>query len=237
MSNIASSPVVVVTEERKRRRGLLWLAAGAAVVLTSGSTFALWSANDTFTGGTITAGDLNLVQTADTSFWDVSGDRTDETTTVPGTDGSQQGHTITPATWRSVPGDKVAAAFSADVTLEGDNLVGKLSVSGIAEADGNPSMTWSYEVYHDDALLVSETALPSDATLAYISAPGTGQADGGEDGSSTVLSQADKTEDYTVVLYGTFTDVADRTDVTNADELSDVSLNLDQVRDTGALFG
>src|SRR5262245_31002210 len=142
-------PVVVVTEERKRRRGLLWLAGGTAAVLLSGSTFALWSASDTFTGGTITAGDLNLVKSADTSFYDVSADRKDATTTVPGTDGSQKGHTITPDTWRIVPGDKVAASFSSDVTLEGDILVGKLSIAGLsALTDGNASVDWTYEVYN-----------------------------------------------------------------------------------------
>ncbi|WP_194762945.1 alternate-type signal peptide domain-containing protein [Microbacterium sp. UFMG61] len=218
MDNHAST--IVVTEERKRRRGLVWVGLGAVALLSGGSTFALWSANDTFAGGDITAGDLNLVQTADTSFYDVSADRADATETLVGTDGTQLGHLIDDASWRAVPGDKVAAAFSADVTLEGDNLVGKLSVAGLdAMIDGNASMTWSYEVYNKGTLLVSETAVPADSSLFYLSAPATGQADGIDDGvpmaatagdvaGSTVFQMTDTSEDVTVVLYGTFDSTA-----------------------------
>lgn len=242
-----TTPVVVI-EEKKKRRGLLWVGLGTAVLLSGGSTFALWSASDTFTGGTITAGDLNLVQQADTTFYDVSADRTDATTVVPGTDGSQLGHAIDEATWRIVPGDKVAAAFSADVTLEGDNLVGKLSIDGFSGVtDGNPDLVWSYQIYSGGDLLVDESALPGNGTLLYLSAPGAGQADGQEDGvvkvptpgggaATTVFTLDDTSETFTVVVYGTFNDVDDRTDVTTADTLSDLDLKLDQVRDTGAIF-
>lgn len=242
-----TAPVVVI-EEKKKRRGLLWVGLGTAALLTGGSTFALWSASDTFTGGTITAGDLNLVQQADTSFYDVSPDRTDATTVVPGTDGSQRGHVIDEASWRIVPGDKVAAAFSADVTLEGDNLVGKLSVEGFSGiTDGNPDLVWSYQIYSGGDLLVSESGVPADGTLLYLSAPGIGQADGSEDGvvkaptaggsaATTVFTLDNTTETFTVVVYGTFNDVDNRTDVTTADTLSDLDLKLDQVRDTGAVF-
>ncbi|MER7798264.1 alternate-type signal peptide domain-containing protein [Microbacterium sp. NPDC096154] len=207
---------VIVTEERKRRRGLIWVGLGAVALLSGGSTFALWSANDAFSGGDVTAGDLDLAQTADTAFYDVSTDRVDEGDTIPGTDGTQPGHTIDSATWRAVPGDKVAAAFSADVTLEGDNLVGKLSIAGFdAMTDGNASMAWTYEVYNQDTLLVTETALPADGTLLYLSAPQAGQAAGAEDGiakaptagseaAATVYTMGAVTEDVTVVVYGTF---------------------------------
>lgn len=220
MSTPSTAPVVVVTEERRRRRGLAWVAGGAALLL-GGSTFALWSASDTFAGGTITAGDLNLVQTRDTTFWDVSGDRTDATATVPGTDGSQLGHSLDPAdasTWRIVPGDKVAATFSANVTLEGDNLVGLLSLDGLDERTaGISGLSYSYEVYQAGRLVVQETALPAtaDAPLLYLSAPGTGQADGGEDATiagpaggaaaaTAVFPMTTTTEDLTVVVYGSF---------------------------------
>ena len=72
--------IIVITEEKKKRRGaLLLVAGGAAALLAGGSTFALWTATDGFTGGEITAGDLNVVKTADTTFWDVSADRDDAT--------------------------------------------------------------------------------------------------------------------------------------------------------------
>ncbi|WP_162621770.1 SipW-dependent-type signal peptide-containing protein [Microbacterium suaedae] len=263
---------VVVTEERKRRRGLVWVGLGAVALLAGGSTFALWSANDSFAGGDITAGDLNLVSTNDTTFWDVSSDRTDATETIPGTDGSQLGHTIVNDTWRAVPGDKVAAAFSADVTLEGDNLVGKLSIAGFNDIiEGNASLDWTYEVYSEEGLLVTETAMPADGTLLYLSAPAAGQEAGLEDGidkpqegaaaaATAVYNMAAVTEDVTVVVYGTFdvtagdagqattnadgtysdqttAETGTRQDALTVETLAGMQLQLDQVRDTGAIFG
>ena len=255
--------IVVVVEEKKKPRALLW-AAGAAVatLMLGGSTFALWSANAGFGGGTITAGDLNLVQTLDTAYYDVSDDREDATTTVPGTDGSQPGHIIEAiADWRIVPGDKVAAAFSADITLEGDNLVAKLSLTGLsAMEDENDSMTWTYEVYQDEALLLDERDLPGDGTLFYLSAPETGQAAGAEDAfDTTVYPMSAVTEDFTIVIYGAFdaeageagksvvdsngiyedqtTDATGtRQDATMTSVLAQMKLQLEQVRDTGLVF-
>lgn len=269
MSTNTTAPVIVVTEEKKRRKGLLWVAGGAALLL-GGSTFALWSATDTFGGGTITAGDLNLVKAEDTTFWDASSDRLDATATITGTDGSQPAHPLAPAdasTWRMVPGDKVAAAFSADVTLEGDNLVGLLTLDGLEAIDsGITGMSYSYEVYQAGELVVSETALPTvaGAPLLYLSAPGTGQdagledatADGpvaGGEAATTVYGMTENTEDFTVVIYGMFfvdgdgdfqytgedadSTVIDRVDVTASDVLAELTLSLEQVRDTGAQYG
>ncbi|GIG23824.1 alternate-type signal peptide domain-containing protein [Cellulomonas denverensis] len=241
MNTTPNAPVLVVTEEKKRRKGLIWVAGGAALLL-GGSTFALWSASDSFGGGTITAGDLNVVQSADTTFWDVSADREDATETVTGTDGSQLGHVITAIDeWRIVPGDRVAAAFSADVTLEGDNLVGRLSLDGAEEnALANTGMVYTYEIYQDGVLLVAETALPTaaDAGLLYLSAPAAGQNAGLEDADGVnVWQMAQTTEDFTVVVYGSFdADTADRDQVAVSDTLADLTLTLTQVRDTGAQF-
>lgn len=261
-----NSPTVVVVEEQKRKHtGLLLIAGALATVLLGGSTFALWSANSSFSGGTITAGDLNLVSTADTAFYDVSSDRTDATATVPGTDGSQTGHLIDSiADWRMVPGDKVAAAFSSDITLSGDNLVGKLSITGWSDlVNNNPSTTWTYQIYQAGVLLVTETALPKDGTLLYLSAPGTGQSNGSEDANgTTVFPMTLTTEDFTVVVYGTFDSTAGdagqvaantdpngvyidqdtdatgtRQDANTTSVLAAMTLQLDQVRDTGAVFG
>jgi len=268
MSTSTPAPVIVVTEEKKRRKGLIWVAGGAALLL-GGSTFALWSAGDSFAGGTITAGDLNLVKAEDTTFWDASSDRLDATEKITGTDGSQLAHPLDPddaSTWRIVPGDKVAAAFSADVTLEGDNLVALLSVDGLEDLDsGITGMSYSYEVYQDGELVVSETTLPTveGAPLLYLSAPGTGQDAGKEDANQTgpvaggdaataVYAMTENTEDFTVVIYGMFfvdgngnfqydnevldKTVTDRTDVTLADTLAELTLSLEQVRDTGDQF-
>ena len=271
MSNTNHDQVIVVTEQNRRRKGFMWVAAGTAALLIGGSTFALWSASDTFSGGDITAGDLNLVQSADTSFWDVSNDRKDATDPVTGTDGTQQpGHEITDvATWRIAPGDKLAASFSATATLDGDNLVARVGIDGLDKLQENVSgINYSYEVYYDGKLLVTETALPktADAPLLYLSAPATGQDAGAEDATNGILGAATAvggaaaqsavfgmpttSEDLTVVIYASFyedqngdfryqaTDVTveDRIDVTAVDTLGELTVSLNQVRDTGAQF-
>ncbi|WP_345751537.1 alternate-type signal peptide domain-containing protein [Microbacterium rhizophilus] len=232
---------VIVTEERKRRRGLIWVGLGAVALLSGGSTFALWSATDAFAGGDITAGDLNLVNAADTAFYDVTPGRADGKAEIPGTDGSQPGHTIDDGTWRIVPGDIVAAAFTADVTLEGDNLVGRLAIDGLDEsALANTGMTYTYEIYQAGTKLIDETALPAtgDATLLYLSAPQTGQEAGVQDADgTTVYAMADETEEITVVVYGEFDEAtAGRDQATVTDTLAGTALTLEQVRDTGTQF-
>ena len=250
-------------ENRRSRSGLVWIAAAVGAVLLGGSTFAYWSANSLFTGGTITAGDLNLVQTADTTFFDVSADRNDAIEVLPGTDGTQKGHLIDDIdTWRMVPGDKVAAALESTVTLKGDNLVAKLSVAGLGNiTNTNSSLTWSYEVYKNDVILVAETALPTDGALMYLAATTDGQDDGLEDADGTIVkAMAADSETFTIVIYATFDDEAGKTGKANVDAetglyndqstgsggtrqdagstavLGDILLQLDQVRDTGVIF-
>ncbi len=241
MSTNTPAPVIVVTEEKKRRKGLVWVAGGTALLL-GGSTFALWSANADFGGGTVTAGDLNLVAIEDTTFWDVSDDRADATAVVTGTDGSQPGHPIEdPGTWRIVPGDKVAAAFSAEATLEGDNLVGQLTLGGFGENSlVNEQMSWTYEVYLGEELLAPEAALPTDGEtpLMYLAAPRAGQDAGLPDADgTTVLQMEETTQEISVVVYGAFdAETPDREAVSVTDSLADLTLALTQVRDTGAQF-
>lgn len=241
MSMPTNPQVVVVTEEKKRRKGLAWVAGGTALLL-GGSTFALWSASADFGGGSVTSGDLNLVALEDTTFWDVSADRLDSTETVTGTDGSQLGHAIDDTeTWRIVPGDKVAAAFSAVATLEGDNLVGQLTLDGFGEnALVNEQMAWTYEVYLGGELLAPEAELPTDGSTAlmYLAAPRDGQDSGLADANgTTVLQMEETTQEISVVVYGMFdAETADRDQVLTTDSLSDLVLNLNQVRDTGEQF-
>lgn len=240
MSTTTNAPVVVVTEEKKRRKGLLWVAGGTALLL-GGSTFALWSASADIGGGSVTAGDLNITAEEDSSFWDVSADRNDATQTLPGTDGSQLGHVIDDtATWRMVPGDKVAAVFDATVTLEGDNLVGHLTVDGLDGAPGqfNEGINWSYEVYADGTRLSAEAALPTDGdTGMFFAAPRAGQGGGSSDANDLVVEMAQTTKDVTVVIYGEFdAETEGRDQVTVEHTLGDLRLTLNQVRSVGEQF-
>ncbi|MCL2422402.1 MAG: alternate-type signal peptide domain-containing protein [Micrococcales bacterium] len=228
--------LIVVTEDRRRRRSP-WVAAAAVALLLGGSTLALWSAKAEFSDGEINSGDLNMVRSdGDTKFYDVSADRTDATVTLAGTDGSQPGHEVDLVDWVMVPGDKIAAVFSVDITLAGDNLVARLSVDvpDVAPAGPGvpPAMTWTYEVYQEGVALFVEQDLTADGAMYLSSADG---ADDSVDPHVVALASNDP-QRFTVVVYGTF-DADARDGAVSAYDLKGVSLHLDQVRDTGALFG
>jgi len=151
---VPQTTTTVVIEEKKRRRAAFWwVAGGAACLLVGGSTFALWQDTSVFTGGTITAGNLDLITDQTPAFYDVStisGDpnpasattglisdatalRLDETAAISNTDGGL-GHAIDPTSWRIVPGDTVAVVYNAQITLKGDNLVADLTIANATAA-------------------------------------------------------------------------------------------------------
>ena len=191
MDYATNEVVAAGPESSRRRRSLAWVAAGAAALLAGGTTFALWSAQASFSGGTIAAGDLNLVLKQDTEFYDVSNDRVDGEMVIGETDGSQPGHSIDDlGTWRMAPGDKMGASFITTATLEGDNLVGELKVDNLpSETPEDGPLFYSYEVYTGGDLLVEETALPDEhgETLLYLSAPVTGQESGKNDATAGTI--------------------------------------------------
>ncbi len=232
---------VVVVDERRRRFPVPLVAAVATAALLGGSTFALWSASGDLTGGTVVAGDLDL-SLKSSAFFDVSADRADVVQN-PITSGVKiTGHTVDLAKWRIVPGDKVAMVHTVDVTLEGDNMVAALSVTEKPGADLNiDGMSYSYEVYRSSGTkLVSETALGTAQSL-YLAAPEAAGAVGpGVDAEAVtpVYALSGAKETLVVVVYGTF-DAAqvDTLDSAKAyDALSDLTVTLTQVRDTGAVF-
>ena len=132
----------MTNKSTKRRNAVISAIAGAAL-LVGGSTYALWSANDTIRGGTITGGNL-AIAVGDMQAWDVSEDRIDiDTNGVTAADGETvlqglRGHAIKNLQpqnvgdpyWKMVPGDTVAMAFPYTITLEGDNLVAGLEIQG-----------------------------------------------------------------------------------------------------------
>ena len=167
---------------RKRVTAILAVAAGAAL-LVGGSTYALWSANSTMDGGTITSGDLNLVA-GTVSSYDVSFDRSDGTvgtvysvgtgdTEVPltfnegqadvvplnaGDDGTLTGHPIDSLDdWLIVPGDTVAVVFPYTVTLKGDNMVAQLALdtSGLRQINGG--MSYYYAIFDAEGNQIGTT--------------------------------------------------------------------------------
>ncbi len=199
-----------MTERNAKRRNAVIAAAAGAALLIGGSTYALWSASGNVTGGTITAGNLDL--TVDQSrAYDVSADRDDSTvapvqitegttltlatgetgsvTNLNNTAGAISGHPIDKlADWRIVPGDTVAVAIPMDVTLVGDNLVADLTMdtTGLEASDlGNAKMTLQYALFDSNGKQIGQVQTlainEKSELIARLQANGTGQDDGVDD--------------------------------------------------------
>lgn len=267
MEKHSNTPVIIVTEEQKRRKGLLWLAGitAGAVALVGGGTFALWSASDTFDGGQITAGDLNIEITSD-GFFDISEDRTDKDDVLPGTE--VPAHAIDPEDWRIVPGDTVALAVEAEITLVGDNLVAELILA--ADSDDadftNEYIEWSFQIFMgeeaieiDDAdeFSLAEFIEDGEMTLAFLTTPLGRDGVYGDDTLPGVVFPVleDDSTVITVVIIGRFLQAGDlggnnpdpdgalggRDDEHDAgrnleDTFGAMTFRLEQVRDTSRLF-
>jgi len=102
----------------KKTRALVAAGAGAAVLLASGATFALWTASDSIEGSTITAGTLGI----DVGNFEWRYTATDGNT-APGT-------VINPATFVLVPGDTLHGKVSTPLStwFSGDNMAVRLDV-------------------------------------------------------------------------------------------------------------
>jgi len=247
---------VVVVEERRRRLFVVPLiAAVVAAALLGTSTFALWTKYAGVDGGTIQAGNLDLT-VGSTAYYDVSDDRADSlggTQIVPGV----FGHPITlgdaddASAWRIVPGDTVALVYDdVAITLEGDNMVASLSVTQKSGAQLNiTGMTYTYAIYTRGAPTpLAQGTLGGAGTLLYLTTdePDPGATGAGYDG----VLDADGTEihgvssdNYTIVVYGTFTDTANQDphatgalSAEQVDTLSGLAITLAQVRTVGGQF-
>ncbi|MGN7968020.1 alternate-type signal peptide domain-containing protein [Microbacterium sp. 22296] len=118
-SEVAPPPV------RRHRRGtaILAIAAGTALMLGGGGTFAYWSTQTALTAGPVQSGDLNLSLGAGT--WTLKG--------VLGT--AQTVNNLTNV--RIVPGDVLTLTQPLNVTLVGDTIAADLKAEvGSAFATG-----------------------------------------------------------------------------------------------------
>ena len=119
-----------MTDKSTKRRNAIIAAVAGAALLMGGSTYALWSQTVDITSGAITTGDLALEADAMQVF-DASSDSTSTSKTIELFETetfSITGDSITLGSWKMVPGDTVAMIFPYKVTLDGDNLFGKLTV-------------------------------------------------------------------------------------------------------------
>ncbi|MBD7918324.1 alternate-type signal peptide domain-containing protein [Cellulomonas sp. Sa3CUA2] len=203
---------------KNKTKGLIAGVAGIAL-LTGGSTFALWSAQDSVAGGTITNGDLNVTAAAALSWVDTSADRTDAD------------HVINLSTWRMVPGDTAEGTVAVDVTLIGDNLAAELALTSTAPVDLN-GLELSYEVYKegDTTTPVATGAYGAPAALRF-AANTTSQE---TTSPTTILVESDGTTTLTVVITASFADTGvtqARDDVNAATALGNLGVSLTQVRE------
>ena len=214
------------------RNAVIAAMAGAAL-LVGGSTYALWSASAGFSGGTITAGNMNITAGEMTS-WDVSADRIDlasDGATIATADdvvlvGAPNGLPIDLTSWTIVPGDTVALVFPYEVTLKGENLVASLTLPGLDSlltSNEFANLTLKYQVFDGAgvAKVESPAELPSD------------------DFEGAYFRAADGDAGVALVLYVTFdSQTADRDDVEAVMTLAnDLTVQLEQVRCDGADAG
>ncbi|MFD2841282.1 alternate-type signal peptide domain-containing protein [Populibacterium corticicola] len=143
MSKHAETP----TGPKKSGVPILAIAAGAALLLSGGSTLAYWSVEQSAALESIQTGDLNLV--VDDATWELNGTAISES----------QADNL-----KLVPGDTVEITLPLDITLVGDNLSAELSVadSGIV-ASGNEDISVTTTI---SGLTASGTVYPvTPATL------------------------------------------------------------------------
>ncbi len=129
------------TTRNRRTQGLIAVGAGA-LLLVGGSSFALWTVNSQVAGGTITAGNLDVLVASGT-WQDVSPEHAAPVDIADIAD------------FRIVPGDVLEGTFPVDVAALGDNLVADLTV-GFASPSG--------------ALLAASRASPSSTRSSMRSA-------------------------------------------------------------------
>lgn len=239
----------ITPEQRAKRRllGVLAAAAGGALLL-GGTTFALWSANDTQAGGNITSGQFSIADAGAPTYWDTSGDRTDETVTNPVT--GDDAHAIdTIATYRIVPGDTVQADYPFLVTITGDNLVIDVEADLAGGSTTAANIDFEAQAYYWDGAAWVGVGTPTPITLGSATAvpvgtfqaPLTGQDDGltednGVDPALPVLdgSVVSGGANLVVVLTASFDSATGGTTDTNiVSTLGNLTVTIDQTRASG----
>jgi len=210
---------------KNKTKGLIAGVAGIAL-LTGGTTFAVWTAEESIAGGVITNGSLD-VAAVDTLTWvDATPNRSDA------------GHPITVGTWRMVPGDVAEGSQVLDVTVVGDNLVADLGLS-TSDATVPAGVSVRYAVYQGDDPSTSEPVADGefgeDVSLQF-AANRDGQGGDPARELGTIFVDEDGKAELSVVVRVTFDAAGGSATSANATTvLGDLGVSLSQVR-TGVAF-
>ena len=177
--------------------------AGIALLMGGAGTLAYWNDSASLTGGTITAGKLNIVDPVTAGTW--------ATAAAPSTP-------INIATYKVVPGESLVYTTTVNVEVIGNALSARLDLSGGSIVAANTSTA---------ADVALATALGSSATLA---ASGTGVTATGTAGQYSISSSASAvTVTATITFPKSATAGAENGTMTGAVNLSGLSVVLRQL--------
>jgi alternate signal-mediated exported protein len=149
---MTSTTPFTTNRNKRRTQGVIAIAAGA-LLLAGGSTFALWTASSSIDGGSITAGNADVV-VSDASWQDVTAATPVAIDTL--------------SDFRLVPGDVLQGTYKVDVAALGNNFHGDLAVA-FKDASGallgdTEGVTLSYQLFDKDG-----NPIGTDGTVAVIS--------------------------------------------------------------------
>src|SRR5690606_41765637 len=153
----------------RRRRSAGPLVAAAALLagaVGAGGTVALWTSGGSSPTGSITAGDLDIELVGDTAWRETSRD-------VPGTP-----RDIDPEEFLARPGDTVTLTQDFRTVLQGDNMLGHLTVDWERAPDlaTGTAATWTVRDAAHTAL-VEDVPLGSSRTLPALDTDDDGRSD------------------------------------------------------------
>ncbi|MCZ9635233.1 SipW-dependent-type signal peptide-containing protein [Rhodococcus sp. BH5] len=224
-------------ENRSRKRkfiGFLIAIFGVLLIL-GGTTFALWNDEDTSEGGNIVSGELSVRSVGETSWYDVSPDRSD-IATIEEIDRS--GHLIPdPTQFHIIPGDTIAILHEYSVRVSGDNLIGRLDVAipNFAQNEQN-GISVSYRMFAGDGWLQTDSIdlIDGNQTIAYVQGS-SGTSGGVPDANVPIISLPEQEQsNFRLVIFAYFNSETTGTTAQNAvTDIGDVTLSITQVRTPG----
>lgn len=205
----------------RAKRTTVALVAGAAglVLLTGGTTFALWSQSSTVPGGSISSGSLGVVSSGGLAWADTSADVTDGPVAIPDL-----------SSFAIVPGDTILAAQPLTLSLTGNDI--EANLSAVMPAGGALTGALADDGLSGTVYLVPGTVDPTAGTFDPASAYASAPLDGSDDSGATFAFHgaiSGATKNVTAVVELTFAS----TQVVGVGEqaaLDGLSVQLTQVR-------
>jgi alternate signal-mediated exported protein len=232
-------------EAKLRRRKAIIAAICGGALLLGGSTFALWTQSASLSAGNINTGKFNVrVLENKIEAYDVSEDRphgkwfSHAVNDVPG----RPGDPIDVKKFGMVPGDHVMISFLLDVTLDGENLLAKLSadfsglfaddMSEFVDLEVHALVYESGENYRENPLDLGADKVD----LGYFASPDLLDADGERYPGG--IWYVDDRPELRIIVSATFKgDVDAAQGVDSTIDLGGAVFNLTQVRANGEGLG